>query len=142
MFRTRQARTTLRHLRSRQSALKPTPTQFSTSPAVGAISPYKNPSQTWSASKDTSKRGKSTAAAATAAGTRPVPSPAFNKEERRNRVHPLQNAQSPPLDDSYVFSIFESPRSIDSYLCSFVGFTGGQIFHEMMLRQDVKHICE
>jgi hypothetical protein len=24
---------------------------------------------------------------------------------------------------------------------SFVGMTGGQIFHEMMLRQGVKHIC-
>lgn len=24
---------------------------------------------------------------------------------------------------------------------SFVGMTGGEIFHEMMLRQGVKHIC-
>jgi acetolactate synthase-1/2/3 large subunit len=24
---------------------------------------------------------------------------------------------------------------------SFVGMNGGQIFHEMMLRQGVKHIC-
>jgi hypothetical protein len=24
---------------------------------------------------------------------------------------------------------------------SFVGMNGGQIFHEMMLRQNVKHIC-
>lgn len=24
---------------------------------------------------------------------------------------------------------------------SFVGMTGGEIFHEMMLRQNVKHVC-
>jgi hypothetical protein len=26
-------------------------------------------------------------------------------------------------------------------LHSFIGKTGGEIFHEMMLRHDVKHIC-
>ncbi len=27
------------------------------------------------------------------------------------------------------------------YVHSFIGMTGGAIFHEMMLRQGVKHIC-
>jgi hypothetical protein len=27
-------------------------------------------------------------------------------------------------------------------MCRFVGLSGGQIFHEMMLRLGVKHICE
>lgn len=27
-------------------------------------------------------------------------------------------------------------------MSSFVGLTGGEIFHEMMLRQGVKHICK
>ena len=40
------------------------------------------------------------------------------------RHHLLVNQQVPELDDS------------------FVGLSGGQIFHEMMLRQGVKHICK
>ena len=53
---------------------------------------------------------------------RAVPSPAFNQEPKRNEVHPLQNVRQSEMDDSMV------------------GFSGGEIFHEMMLRQGVKHI--
>lgn len=27
-------------------------------------------------------------------------------------------------------------------MCRFIGKTGGEIFHEMMLRQKVEHICK
>ncbi|KAJ5601480.1 hypothetical protein N7510_011014 [Penicillium lagena] len=67
------------------------------------------------------KRSQSTATAS-ASGSRPVPSPAFNQEPHRNEVSPLQNRQLPELDDSMV------------------GMSGGEIFHEMMLRLGVKHI--
>ncbi|RJE23570.1 Acetolactate synthase [Aspergillus sclerotialis] len=69
----------------------------------------------------TQKRGQSTATAP-APNTRPVPSPAFNQEPQRNEVSPLQNRQLPELDDS------------------FIGLSGGEIFHEMMLRLGVKHV--
>ncbi|RAH68893.1 acetolactate synthase catalytic subunit [Aspergillus aculeatinus CBS 121060] len=69
----------------------------------------------------TQKRTQSTAAA-TASNSRPIPSPAFNQEPHRNEVSPLQNRQAPELDDS------------------FVGLSGGEIFHEMMLRLGVKHV--
>ncbi|KAL2810669.1 thiamine pyrophosphate-requiring enzyme [Aspergillus granulosus] len=67
------------------------------------------------------KRDQSTATAS-ASTARPRPSPAFNSEPSRNEVSPLQNRQLPELDDS------------------FVGLSGGEIFHEMMLRLGVKHI--
>ncbi|KAH0542682.1 Acetolactate synthase, mitochondrial [Glutinoglossum americanum] len=51
-----------------------------------------------------------------------MPSPAFNQDSNRGEVHPLQNGRQPEMDDS------------------FVGLSGGEIFHEMMLRQGVKHI--
>ncbi|KAI9372658.1 thiamine diphosphate-binding protein [Aspergillus egyptiacus] len=65
----------------------------------------------------TQKRDQSTATA-----TSPRPSPSFNQEPSRNEVSPLQNRQLPELDDS------------------FVGLSGGEIFHEMMLRLGVKHV--
>lgn len=54
--------------------------------------------------------------------TRPLPSPAFNNDFRRTDPSPLVNRQQPELDDS------------------FVGLSGGEIFHEMMLRLGVKHV--
>lgn len=54
--------------------------------------------------------------------SRPIPSPAFNQDFQRPAPSPLLNRQLPELDDS------------------FVGLSGGEIFHEMMLRQGVKHI--
>jgi acetolactate synthase-1/2/3 large subunit len=52
-----------------------------------------------------------------------VPSPAFNRDDARlDRLQPLARGE-PTLDHS------------------FVGMNGGQIFHEMMLRHGVEHIC-
>jgi len=72
------------------------------------------------APREDAKRLQSTAAAAQPARQRP--SPAFNREDRPH-VQPLKPYRAPAMDHS------------------FVGMTGGQIFHEMMLRQGVKHIC-
>ncbi|KAI9815328.1 MAG: Acetolactate synthase, mitochondrial [Pycnora praestabilis] len=123
MLRTRPARNALRSLHRRNAQCPHASQLFSTSPASAAISPYKKAAQ---ASKvhnasDTTRREQSTAAAA-ASEVRAVPSPAFNQESRRNDVQPLQNARQPEMDDS------------------FVGLSGGEIFHEMMLRQGVKHV--
>ncbi|KAM4067034.1 thiamine pyrophosphate enzyme, central domain-containing protein [Hirsutella rhossiliensis] len=73
------------------------------------------------------QRNQTTAAAAAATTAapqvRPIPSPAFNAQEQdRSHVQPLVNPQRSDMDDS------------------FIGKTGGEIFHEMMLRQGVKHI--
>lgn len=65
-------------------------------------------------------------AAAQGAPARAVPSPAFNRQDaqRYNDISPLQPFRQPEMDHS------------------FVGMNGGQIFHEMMLRHGVKHVCE
>ncbi|KAJ5989128.1 Acetolactate synthase catalytic subunit [Penicillium waksmanii] len=84
---------------------------FSTSFVASAASPHRSSPQ---------KRSQSTATATS--GSRPAPSPAFNQEPHRNEVSPLQTRQLPELDDSMV------------------GMSGGEIFHEMMLRLDVKHV--
>ncbi|KAF8245792.1 acetolactate synthase, partial [Wilcoxina mikolae CBS 423.85] len=59
------------------------------------------------------------------ANPRPIPSPAFNQTPDTasiQDVHPLRPRNKPAMDDSMV------------------GMSGGEIFHEMMLRQGVKHI--
>ncbi|OSS54691.1 hypothetical protein B5807_00488 [Epicoccum nigrum] len=68
-------------------------------------------------------RTQSTAAAASQSQSqsRARPAPAFNREDYGS-VQPLKPYRAPEMDHS------------------FVGMTGGQIFHEMMLRQGVKHI--
>lgn len=98
--------------------------RFSAGPGRAAVSSYQNAvqAQTPKASNGGGRRGQSTAATAPARQTRPVPSPAFNQESRRNEVQPLQNVRTPEMDDS------------------FVGLSGGEIFHEMMLRQGVRHV--
>ncbi|KAL6815421.1 thiamine diphosphate-binding protein [Trichoderma sp. SZMC 28013] len=69
------------------------------------------------------QRTKATARTSAAPQARPVPSPAFNLEpESRRHVQPLANRSKPEMDES------------------FIGKTGGEIFYEMMLRHDVKHI--
>ena len=94
--------------------------RFSTSRPVAAVSPYR--STTSRNVKDTPKREQSTAAAAATSPQRAVPSPAFNRHEKRDDVQPLQPFRQPEMDHS------------------FVGMKGGEIFHEMMLRQGVKHV--
>ncbi|KAK2802697.1 Acetolactate synthase, mitochondrial [Onygenales sp. PD_10] len=94
---------------------------FSGSSSTPAVSPH-NRSSLRPAARDGPKRGQSTAASAQSSQPRPVPSPAFNREVSQGDISPLQNRKPPALDDS------------------FVGLSGGEIFHEMMLRQGVKHI--
>ncbi|KAI5462863.1 acetolactate synthase [Mariannaea sp. PMI_226] len=67
-----------------------------------------------------SKRSQSTTTAAPNSASRDIPSPSFNAE--KNHVQPLVNPRKTDMDES------------------FIGKTGGEIFHEMMLRHDVKHI--
>ncbi|KIW10607.1 acetolactate synthase, large subunit, biosynthetic type [Exophiala spinifera] len=92
--------------------------QFSTTAPTAALSPYRKSQKTTS----DPKRRPATTAAAQAQSTRPLPSPAFNNDFRRTDPSPLVNRPQPELDDS------------------FVGLSGGEIFHEMMLRLGVKHI--
>ncbi|KPM44815.1 Acetolactate synthase catalytic subunit, mitochondrial [Neonectria ditissima] len=66
------------------------------------------------------KRNQTTTAASTQA--RDIPSPAFNVDKDQSHVQPLVNPRRTDMDES------------------FIGKTGGEIFHEMMLRQGVKHI--
>ncbi|KAL2127520.1 hypothetical protein VTI74DRAFT_10613 [Chaetomium olivicolor] len=68
-------------------------------------------------------RNQSTTAATkpTATDARPKPSPSFNVADR-SHVQPLVNPKKSDVDES------------------FIGKTGGEIFHEMMLRHGVKHI--
>ncbi|KAK3724171.1 Acetolactate synthase, mitochondrial [Vermiconidia calcicola] len=101
--------------------------RFSSTPAPAAISPYRRGAQ--SQPKATSKRNvsdtatRSAQAAAAASQQRPTPSPAFNRtDDRFKDVQPLQPFRQPEMDHS------------------FVGMKGGEIFHEMMRRQGVKHI--
>lgn len=117
------------HAPKRALQLLPAARRFSTSASVAAVSPYRKASQVPSktAAKnvtETSKRDQSTAAAAATSPSRAVPSPAFNRSERINDVQPLAPFRQPEMDHS------------------FVGMKGGEIFHEMMLRQGVKHVCE
>ncbi|KAF9696970.1 hypothetical protein EKO04_004781 [Ascochyta lentis] len=105
------------------AAIKGTRT-FSTSAVRAHASPLTRPAQA-AASKVVKEdvRTQSTAAAASQSQTqsRARPAPAFNREDYGS-VQPLKPYRAPEMDHS------------------FVGMTGGQIFHEMMLRQGVKHI--
>ncbi|KAK3306457.1 thiamine diphosphate-binding protein [Chaetomium strumarium] len=71
-------------------------------------------------------RNQSSAAATKPAAieARPKPSPSFNAANTRDTSHvqPLVNPRKSEMDES------------------FIGKTGGEIFHEMMLRHGVKHI--
>ena len=109
---TKRAIQTLKHSRT-----------FSSTPTRPAVSPYRRATQAAStkALKDSSKRPQSTAAVATQE-PRSRPVPAFNRDDW-NDVQPLKPYRQPEMDHS------------------FVGMNGGEIFHEMMLRQGVKHIC-
>lgn len=96
--------------------------RFSSTPSPAAVSPYRNAAVQQSAQKpvvkNAIKRTQSTAAAQQT--ERPVPAPAFNRDDPAPQV---ASRYQPQMDHS------------------FVGMKGGEIFHEMMLRQGVKHIC-
>ncbi|KAJ4994171.1 acetolactate synthase [Stagonosporopsis vannaccii] len=95
---------------------------FSSSAVRAQASPLPRPAQA-AAAKPVNEhvRTQSTAAAASQTPPRARPAPAFNREDYGS-VQPLKPYRAPEMDHS------------------FVGMTGGQIFHEMMLRQGVKHI--
>ena len=106
------------------AAIKGTRTcTFSTSAVRAQSTPLTRPAQA-AATKIVKEdvRTQSTAAAASQSQSRARPAPAFNREDYGS-VQPLKPYRAPEMDHS------------------FVGMTGGQIFHEMMLRQGVKHIC-
>ncbi|KAI7530179.1 Acetolactate synthase catalytic subunit [Hortaea werneckii] len=102
--------------------------RFSSTPAPAAVSPYKRSTQSQaqqSTRRNVSASSKQSAQAqAATAPQRAVPSPAFNRDDqnRMRDVQPLQPFRQPEMDHS------------------FVGMKGGEIFHEMMLRQGVKHV--
>ena len=99
---------------------------FSSTTPASAVSPYRRAAQAASArtTNKPTKRPSSTTVVATATQDRPVPSPAFNRDDTRWRdVQPLRPYRPQEMDHT------------------FVGMTGGEIFHEMMLRQGIKHIC-
>lgn len=96
--------------------------QFSTTPQISAISPYRRNS-TPGSNKPAQPAPRNQSTAATA--TRPTP---FNAGPTTSEaaagassISPLQK-KAPLMDES------------------FVGLSGGEIFHEMMLRHNVKHI--
>ncbi|KAH7107661.1 acetolactate synthase [Auriculariales sp. MPI-PUGE-AT-0066] len=73
-------------------------------------------------------QGRAYAVAASATATRPKPAQNFQQ--------PPSHMPSPNAPPSPLVASADRP-ALDS---SFVGMSGGQIFHEMMLRHDVKHI--
>ncbi|KAF3909363.1 Alpha-peptide [Arthrobotrys entomopaga] len=90
-----------------------------TTTAAAALSPYR-PLRTIQ-NEQSRKQTTSTATSA-----RPIPSPSFQQDvvapAKSEEIHPLQFQREPEFDES------------------FVGMTGGEIFHEMMLRHNVKHV--
>lgn len=94
---------------------------FTTSAPQAALSPYRT-AASQATTKLARKNARPQSTAAQTAAPRARPSPAFNREDY-NDVQPLRSSRQPEMDHS------------------FVGMKGGEIFHEMMLRQGVKHIC-
>lgn len=112
MLRTRQAGRALKALADSQPCRLRTFTSTTKAPVVTARrnGPATVRNQTTSA-----------AAKAPAAEVRPKPAPSFNAESNLDHVQPLVGRKN-DMDES------------------FIGKTGGEIFHEMMLRHNVKHI--
>ncbi|KAH6970840.1 acetolactate synthase [Ilyonectria sp. MPI-CAGE-AT-0026] len=86
---------------------------FTTTTAVAAVQAPK---------KITAAKRNQTTTAASSSPARDIPSPAFNADKNQSHVQPLVNPRRSDMDES------------------FIGKTGGEIFHEMMLRQGVKHV--
>ncbi|KAL8995741.1 MAG: hypothetical protein Q9188_006737 [Gyalolechia gomerana] len=93
---------------------------FSTTLPASFISPYRTKLPIAQSKADVATRDQSTATQ-TAPKERPIPSPAF-QQESRNNVQPLQHVAKPEMDES------------------FVGLSGGEILHQMLIRQGVKHV--
>lgn len=58
----------------------------------------------------------------------------------RNR--PTWTSRTYPGVERYNLPIDLAMGNHVDNLCRFIGKTGGEIFHEMMLRQNVEHICK
>ncbi|KAF2803788.1 acetolactate synthase [Mytilinidion resinicola] len=116
MFKARETQRALQSLKHTRA--------LSTSTPRLAVSPYRKATAAAASKtlKEIPKRPQSTAATATAPEPRARPSPAFNRDNDWNEPSPLRPFRQAELDHS------------------FVGMTGGDIFHEMMLRQGVKHV--
>lgn len=71
---------------------------FTTTAPTAALSPHN--ARTVQKSKISQSKRPATTAAAQQAETRPIPSPAFNQDFRRNEPSPLINRAQPELDDS------------------------------------------
>lgn len=85
---------------------------FTSSPSVAALKAVKGPA---------GARSQTTAASP---ASQDLPAPSFNTAgaKQRGHVQPLVNPRVADMDES------------------FIGKTGGEIFHEMMLRRGVKHV--
>ncbi|KAI2471187.1 acetolactate synthase [Annulohypoxylon bovei var. microspora] len=112
MLRTRQAS---RAVKALAQASRQQRCSLTTSPVASAIQIKKT--------APSNIRNQATSAQSTVQA-REVPAPAFNTVDAKDRSHvqPLVNPRTAEMDES------------------FVGMTGGEIFHEMMLRRGVKHI--
>ncbi|KAI0483094.1 acetolactate synthase [Xylariaceae sp. FL0804] len=88
-----------------------------------AVSPVTSNSQSTATRAPKGTRSQTTAAQPNAQ-IRDTPAPAFNTAGANSRGHvqPLVNPRAPEMDET------------------FIGKSGGEIFHEMMLRQGVKHV--
>ncbi|CRK16172.1 hypothetical protein BN1708_011671 [Verticillium longisporum] len=88
---------------------------LTTSPAVSAVQAIKK--------TPSGVRNQATSATNPAPGdVRPPPASGFKQADEH--VQPLVDPKAPEMDES------------------FIGKTGGEIFHEMMLRHNVKHVCK
>ena len=113
------SKSALRSISKCRTVPVPATRRFSTSSATSSLASNRRPAT--KSPVEQAKRDQSTATAPAPEG-RQVPSPAFNQDSRRNDVSPLRNRQLPEMDES------------------FIGLSGGEIFHEMMLREGVKHV--
>ncbi|KAK0514315.1 hypothetical protein JMJ35_002932 [Cladonia borealis] len=121
MHRIPTARYSLCALRSRQPCqLKHSRYLSVTAPSAEKL-PHTRRGQNQTPATEVSKREQSTAASPAPQG-RPIPSPAFNRDLPKYEAQPLQNTQTPEMDES------------------FIGMSGGAILHEMLRRHDVKHV--
>ncbi|KAL9027135.1 MAG: hypothetical protein Q9196_004303 [Gyalolechia fulgens] len=93
---------------------------FPTAAPASFVPPYRTKLPIAQSKADVATRDQSTATQ-TAPQERPVPSPAF-QQESRNNIQPLQHVAKTEMDES------------------FIGLSGGEILHQMLIRQGVKHV--
>ncbi|OTB11800.1 hypothetical protein K445DRAFT_321745 [Daldinia sp. EC12] len=114
MLRTRQAGQAFKALA--QTSRQQQQRRFLTNSSISSVVQTKKNAPTGVRSQATSAQSP--------AQVRSAPAPTFNTADTKDRSHvqPLVSPRAPEMDES------------------FIGKTGGEIFHEMMLRRGVKHI--